>query len=395
MRHRLRLRTGCDEIRRGHPWIFRDADVRSLKARTGDVVEVRDARTGAFLATGIFDSESSLAIRILSFREGEEPDLALITRRLEAAVRHRERFIDTAATTAWRIVNGEGDGLPGLVADRYGDFAVIQPYATLWLPFLPAIADWIADRLGLRGVALRSRVRRVEDDVEESGLPEALAGERLPDELVILEHGLRFLAHTRSGRKTGLFLDQRDNRLAVAPFTRGKRVLNTFSYTGGFSVYAARAEATSTVNVDLSRGSAGAARRNFELNGFDPGNHEFVVADVFEWLAGASRSSFDVVILDPPSFATSRRQVFSAKKSYERLIAAACPQVTPGGILVLCSCTAQISLDAFVEAVADATWKDAGRVLRILEIRGLPADHPTMPGFPEGRYLKCVIGVLE
>jgi len=390
---RVYLRTGVETLRRGHPWVFRDADVQKLRARTGDVVDVHDARDGAFVARGVFDEETSLAIRLFTWKAGEDVDDALIVRRLDEAVALRERFVDRSRTTAYRVVNGEGDLLPGLVVDRYGDFLVVAPYAAFWLERLPRVAEHLAARLGVRGVEQKNRLRRIAPD--EPGEPTVgLLGEAVPEELVVLEHGLRFLAHTRAGQKTGLFLDQKDNRLAVAAQCAGARVLNTFSYTGGFSVYAARAGAAETVSVDLAKACAVYARQNFELNELGGERHRFVARDVFEYLADPADGAFDVVILDPPSFATSRAQVFSARKGYLELIRRACTRTARGGILVCCSCTAQIDTGTFAEIAAEATAR-AGRDYRVVEVRGLPADHPTLPGHPEGRYLKVLIGVLE
>jgi 23S rRNA (cytosine1962-C5)-methyltransferase len=241
-------------------------------------------------------------------------------------------------------------------------------------------------------VEQKNRLRRISAD-EPGEPPVPLLGDPVPEELMVLEHGLKFLAHTRAGQKTGLFLDQKDNRLAVAAHCAGARVLNTFSYTGGFSVYAARAGAAQTVSVDLAKACAVYARQNFALNDLPVERHQFVARDVFEYLADPSGGLFDVVILDPPSFATSRAQVFSARKGYIELIRRACARTAPGGILVCCSCTAQIDAGAFAEIAAEATAR-AGRDYRLVEVRGLPADHPTLPGHPEGRYLKVLIGTL-
>jgi 23S rRNA (cytosine1962-C5)-methyltransferase len=400
------LHSGCETIRRRHPWVYRDADVQKLRCRTGDVVDVHDARDGAFLASGIYDEETTLAIRLFTWTAGEAIDDALVDRRLDAAAALRERFVDRGRTSAYRVVNGEGDGLPGLVVDRYDDYAVVAPYAALWIPRLPRVAARLAAALGLRGVALKMKLRRAAPSPAPAapGPAEAarepagedvtpLWGEPIPEELVVREHGLRFLAHTRAGQKTGLFLDQKDNRRAVAALCRGARVLNTFSYTGGFSVYAAAAGAAATVSVDLARACAVYARRNFELNDLPTTAHDFVAADVFDYLADAAHGTFDVVILDPPSFATSRKQVFSARKGYVRLIQLACDRTAPGGLLVCCSCTAQIDAPTFADIAAEAAAR-ARRDYRVLEVRGLPADHPTAPGHPEGRYLKCLVGVL-
>lgn len=393
--HKLYLHTGCDQLRAGHPWVYRDADVRALgMLKSGAVIDVHDATDRTFIARGLYDADSAIAVRLFTWHDQQTVDLSFIRNCLTRSFARRQRFLDAERTTAYRLVNGEGDDLPGLVIDRYEAFAVMQPYSTIWLPWLRELAEFTCRDLGLRGAVLKNRIRQVRDEVAERGLAGTLCGESMPDSLVIREHGLEFIAAVGAGQKTGLFLDQRDNRFAVGKLCRGQRVLNLFAYTGGFSVYAAIGEARHVTSVDVARGCEAYARRNFELNGIAAERHAFVVADAFDYLARFDGEPFDVVILDPPTFATTKKQVFSASKGYQRLIQAAAQATRENGILVACSCTAQIPQAMFVEIAASATAR-AGRTYRLIEVRGLPFDHPTRAALPESRYLKCVVGTLE
>jgi 23S rRNA (cytosine1962-C5)-methyltransferase len=393
--HRLYLRTGCEQLRAGHPWVYRDAEVRALGTlKTGVMVDVFDAASRSFLARGLYDADSPIAVRLFTWQERETIDLDFLRERLARAFERRARFLDTSKTTAFRLANGEGDDLPGLVIDRYESFAVLQPYSTIWLPALRELAEFTGRTLGLEGAALKNRIRQVQGEIEERGLEGTLWGKPMPESLTIKEHDLTFVAAVGAGQKTGLFLDQRDNRLEVGRLCRDQRVLNLFAYTGGFSVYAAALGAQHVTSVDVARGCEPYARRNIELNSVAPERHAFVVADAFDYLARYDGAPFDVVILDPPTFATSKKQVFTASKGYERLIHSAARVTRPGGLLVSCSCTAQIHQFLFAEIAARATAR-AGRTYRLLEVRGLPRDHPTRAALPESRYLKCLIGLLE
>ncbi|MFO0984409.1 MAG: class I SAM-dependent rRNA methyltransferase [Planctomycetota bacterium] len=395
MARKLFLKSGCEKLRSGHPWVYRDADVRALGGvPMAAVIDVHDAADRAFIGRGLYDADSAIAIRLFTWNDDQPVDLDLVQRRLCSAFALRERFLDLGHTTAYRLVNGEGDDLPGLVIDRYQAFAVVQPYSAVWLPWLRDIAEITCQSLGLRGAVLKNRIRQVQDAVRRANLEGLLHGEPIPDSLVIQEHALAFVAAVGAGQKTGLFLDQRDNRLATARLCRDQRVLNLFAYTGGFSIHAAAHGARSVTSVDVARGCEPYALQNLQLNQLDAARHEFIVADAFAYLARHSGAAFDVVILDPPTFATTKKQVFTATKGYERLIEAAARVTRASGVLVCCSCTAQVGAALFMEIAARATAR-AGRSYRLLEVRGLPHDHPTRAALPESRYLKCLIGVLE
>lgn len=385
-------------LRRGHPWLFHGPRYPGIRsAQAGDVVECVE-EDGTFVARGLADPEPPIGVRVLTRDRRTAIDPPLIARRLAEALALRARFVDIHETTAYRWCNGEGDGLPGLVVDLYGAYAGVQVYTKAWHPFLDAIVAGLQAARPLDGICTRDRVRRAplpDKGREPDGAAlRVLAGTRPPADLVITESGTRFLASLDEGQKTGLYLDQRENRRRVRGWAAGADLLNLFSYTGGFGLHAAIAGAKRTTNIDASKRAQEAAKRNYALNGLDPAGHRFFADDVFDFLARSARrkEAYDIVICDPPSFATSRKGVFSALKSYRKLAAACLAVLRPGGMLVAASCTAQVTADAFGEALRDGA-ADAGVDLRAIATHGLPPDHPVPLAFPEGRYLKCVFAV--
>ena len=294
--------------------------------------------------------------------------------------------VRNAHTNAFRWLAGEGDGLPGVVADYYAGYVVLVTSSDA----LDSIVPWVVEGLGevtsLRGV-LRRRRHREGDQVE------MIAGRAPPRELVVEEHGARFLADLASGQKTGLFLDQRENRRFVSTLAAGRRMLNLFSYSGGFSVHAALAGATGVTSVDSAEPAMVDARRNFELNGLDPDMHHFEVADGYEFLtsARARGQSFDLVVCDPPSLAHKKQQLEAAARAYRRLFTLTLAVTKPGAYAALSSCTAQVGPELFRELVADAAAR-AGAELQIIHEAGQPIDHPVFAQHPEGRYLKFLVG---
>ena len=373
-------------IHAGHPWIWRDALAHASLA-TGAVVDVHD-RGGRFVARGLWDARSPLAVRVFTLDEDEALDGAMIRRRVADALAARRGVIEfsgPAETNAFRMVNGEGDFLPGVVVDLYHDTAVVRfdGDAARALEGDVVSAVVAAGRpLGLARVYERSRGAK----------GKALFGGEPPAVVEIRERGVRFAVDVIHGQKTGTFLDQRDNRAAIRPWAAGVAVANLFSYTGGFSVHAALAGARTVVSVDSAAPALASARDNFALNGIDPDAHRFECADVFEWLARgkAERRRFELMIVDPPSFAPSEKSVDKALAAYRDLFAESLALVAPGGVLAAASCSSHVDMEAFLGAIRDASAR-ARRPLRILETRGQPGDHPTVPAFKEGRYLKFVL----
>jgi 23S rRNA (cytosine1962-C5)-methyltransferase len=364
----------------GHPWVYRDHVPRSFTARSGAWVRIR---AGSFTGYALWDSASPIALRV--FSTVGVPDAAWVAERVAAAWELRAA-LRADGVSAFRCLAGEGDGLPGVTADFYAGFAVLVSYADAVEPIVPWAAAALERLPGIHGVLRRDRG-------EHAGELELYAGRLPPRELVIEEYGVRLPVDLYAGQKTGLFLDQRENRRHVAGLAAGRRVLNLFSYTGGFSLHAALAGAERVTSVDAAPGAIEAARRGFELNGLDPDAHEFVVGDAFEYLERAARDKlrFDLVISDPPSFAHNRQQLPAAERAYQRL-GTACLRVTaPGGLYVASSCTGQVSPDLFRELLASAASK-AHRRLQIVHDAGQPLDHPVLAGHREGRYLKFVVG---
>lgn len=365
----------------GHPWIYRDHVPPRFRAEPGAFVPVE---CGSFSGVAVWDPDSPIALRVLSRRQ--RPDAAWVAERLEDAVRLRQALLPPQ-TNAFRLLFGEGDGLPGIVVDVYAGFAILVSYS----PALSRLASWVAEALSrrpeIRGVC--ERVTRRRDRVSEL---RPLSGEPPPDVLFVQEHGLTYEVDLEAGQKTGLFLDHRENRRYLRGLSAGKSVLNLFAYTGAFSVSCAAGGATRVTSVDIAAPAIAAAARNFAHNRLAPEMHEGVAADVFEFLAKAKAEGrrWDLVIADPPSFASSRAELFGALRAYKRLHAAALSVLTPGGLYAGASCTAQVSPDAFRQTLAEAAARVRQRLTVVHEVAHAP-DHPYAAGHLEGRYLKLVL----
>jgi 23S rRNA (cytosine1962-C5)-methyltransferase len=385
-------------LQRGHPWIYRDRLPKDLRLASGTWVRVR---CGRFEAYGLWDARSPIAVRVYSRLQA--PDAAWVAERMRQAWHIREP-LRRQGTTAYRWVYGEGDGVPGLVVDLYGDYAVVETYADS----LGAVIDWVADGLRacarLKGILLHSG-RHPGPSVDPGRDPGAdprtgrvrlLWGRKPPRDLIVEENGLRLYVDLVAGQKTGLYLDHRENRRYLETWCEGKQVLNCFAYTGAFSLYAIRGGAARVTGVDIAPQVASEAARNLQLNGFDADEHPFVVADCFELLQqyAAQDLRFDLVILDPPSLARARKSRHAALRAYVRLNQAAMRCLPPGGLLATASCTSQVSPQAFREALGEAAAR-AGKRLLILHEAGQAIDHPVPAHFYEGRYLKFVLGRVQ
>lgn len=386
----------------GHPWIYRDALRPAPELEDGALVLVTNSE-GRPLGRGFWTASTPIAVRMLTTVAAD--DLwELLRQRLAVALRDRLRFIDLARTNAFRWVHGEADLLPGLHLDVYGGHGAVRfdgPGArAFYRAALPAEVARVGAEIGLH--TLIERVPRRRDGTAG----EAMAGSAgdngavllgaLPGgEIEVLENGLRFGVDLAHGQKGGLFLDQRDNRQRVRGLADGLSVLNLFGYTGGFSVYAAAGGATSTTTVDSAAGAIASARQNFERNGLSTVAAEFAVADVFAFLTEARKKGrrWDLVISDPPSFAPSRRALPDALRAYRRLHRLCAGVVRPGGIFCAASCSSHVDEGAFAESVV-AGCADAGGHFHEREQHGAGEDHPVLPVFPEGRYLKFIIGGL-
>lgn len=408
---RVVLRVGREKpVRQRHPWVFSgaiqkiDGDVED-----GGIADVVSAR-GEFLARGYLNRRSQIAVRLLAWDEREAIDDAFWRSRLERAIRARAMQDD-----AYRLVNAESDGLPGLVVDRYGDWLIVQAL-TLGIERVKAdLVRLLVDVWGkkVRGVYERSDV----ETREKEGLPlvtGVLHGEQPSDEIEISERGvapfdsaalslrlraehgsgraLRFGVDVKRGHKTGFYLDQRDNRRKVAAYCQDADVLNLFSYTGGFAVHALAAGAARVVNVDSSAEALALARRNIARNDFTVREDNFVEGNAFAVLRRyrAEGQQFDIIIVDPPKFVHSVGQIEKAARAYKDLNLVAMQILKPGGILATFSCSGLVSPDLFQKIVFGASI-DAGRDVQVVEKLSQASDHPILLSFPEAEYLKGLI----
>lgn len=366
-------------LQRGHPWIYRNQCGESPRLPDGSWVLLQ---CGDHSAYGLWDNSGPIAVRV--FSRQRKPDADWLAEKVETAWQLREP-VRAQDTTAYRWLNGEGDGIPGVVVDLYMDFAVVSYYAGSLEVVLPWLLPALRQKIRLRGILGRSP--------EDSREPFALWGRLPPRDLIVHEHGMKMHVNLLAGQKTGLYLDQRENRLFIERLSHGKKVLNCFAYTGGFSLFALRGGAIETINCDIAGAATEESRRNFALNGFEPKDHEFITGDAFELLESSRRQGrrFDLVILDPPSFARARKSRHAALRAYTRLNSLALGCVVEGGYLATASCTAQVSPEMFREMLGEAS-RQAGRQLTTIHEAGQAMDHPIPAGFPEGRYLKFVVG---
>jgi 23S rRNA (cytosine1962-C5)-methyltransferase len=389
---RLALRKDlARHLRAGHPWVFRraiEAAPRGLEA--GAVVDV--VEDGRFVARGYFDPHSAISVRILTRDAAEVIDAGFWRRRVRRAMALREALV--RGTTGLRLVHGESDGLPGVVADRYAGHVVLKLYSAGLTPHRGDVVEALRQEVpGLAGVYGRDEIPRDEEDDEAQPRGRVLWGAEPPERIEIDEHGMRLLVDVRRGQKTGLFLDQRENRRLVRELAPGRAEgLNLFGYTGGFSVAAALGGVGHVVTVDQDADAIRLARENFRANGLDAADHAFAVGDAFEWLRRyrAEGRRFDLVVCDPPAFAKSQKAVEGAVAGYASLNRAALQVLSPGGLLVTASCSARVSSEQFQDAVKEAAFKARVEIL-LVEERHQPPDHPVSPQFREGRYLKCLV----
>ena len=385
------LHPGRDErIQAGHLWVYRNEIARiEGSPEDGDAVTVRTA-AGRTLGTGLLNTRSLITVRLLT--SGEHTlDEAFFRARLETALSLRSRI--TAGTTACRLVFGEGDLLPGLIVDRYGQVLVVQTL-TLGMDLRkPLLVRLLGDLLSPRGIYARNdpAVRRLEGLPRETGW---LAGGG-PTEVEIEEDGLRFVVDVARGQKTGFFLDQRENRSHVATLASGAHVLDCFAYTGAWGIHAARRGAASVTGVEISADAMAQAERHAALNGVGE-RCRFVAENAFDELRRlvSTRARFDLVILDPPAFVKTRAALPAGLAGYKEINLRALKALRPGGWLVTCSCSYHVDEARLRETVREAA-RDAGRGIRVVESRSQARDHPVHPAMPETRYVKCLILWVE
>ena len=390
---RLRITARAESVlRSGHPWLFAESILEQNHAgKTGDLAVIYD-RQDRFLAFGLFDPDSPLRVRILHLGKPVRADRAWWSSRLGQTLARRNGLFDEQ-TTGFRWINGESDGWPGLVLDRYDDTLVLKIYTAAWLPRVEEILQLLVEHLQPRRIVLRLSRNILECAAGAFGRIDGqiLLGPALNNRVIFRETGLRFEADVVHGQKTGFFLDQRENRRLVERLALSRDVLNAFSFSGGFSLYAARGGARSATDIDISTHALEASRCNFALNSeikaIQQCRHETVQADVFEWLASTTQRHFDLIILDPPSLAKREAERQGAIRAYARLVLLGLNRLAKTGMLVACSCSAHVSDAEFFAAVLQAAAKSA-RTFTVVQKTHHAPDHPAT--FSEANYLKAI-----
>lgn len=379
------LRRGREQrVLGGHPWIFRSDIEREDGAADGLPVRVLTS-AGRFLAMAVYNPRSQISLRMLSRRD-EPIDGAFIRGRVRRALDYRRRFADLGSC---RLIFAESDGLPAVIADKFGDVIVVQILCLGMERFKADIVDALVKELSPRGVYERNDVpvRELEGLSQQTGL---LWGE-VPDRVEMQENGVRFLVDVKEGQKTGFFLDQKENRAAIAPFVPGMRVLDCFTHTGSFALHAARYGAAEVTGVDISEHACACALENARLNGVED-RVRFECANAFDFLRAqqTAKAQYDVVILDPPAFTKTRSAVEGALRGYKEINLRGMKLTRDGGFFVTCSCSQHVTPDLFRGMLMDAQ-KDAHVQLRQIEWRTQGRDHPILLSSPETQYLKCGI----
>lgn len=368
----------------GHPWVFRSDIARGRgDPQPGDTVRVTSSG-GRFLAMAVYNPASQIALRILSLKE-EPIDDMFIRSRVKRAVDYRRRFADMQSC---RLIYAESDGLPAVIVDSFGDVLVMQCLCLGMEKYKDILCDALMEELHPAGIYERNDVpvRELEGLQQVTGL---LRGE-VPDRVLMTENGIRFWVDVKNGQKTGFFLDQKENRAAIAPFVKDAQVLDCFTHTGSFALHAAHYGAKEVTGVDISEFACGFARENAALNGFS--NVDFVAANAFDFLKeqSAAGEQYDAVILDPPAFTKSRSAVEAAARGYKEINLRGMKLLKNGGYLITCSCSQHMLPGQFKDVILSAA-RDAHVNLFQIEYRTQGRDHPILPAAPETQYLKCGI----
>lgn len=376
-------------VAKGHPWLFSNSIQKINKApTTGDLAVIFKKADNKLMALGLYDTDSDIRIKIIyKGSESVQIDERFFNSRIQLAKKKREQLLETD-TNSYRLIYGESDGFPGLIADVYAQVLVLKLYSAIWLPHAANILPGLIQFSSAKTVVLRlsRKLQNLNSHHFKDG--EVIYG-KLKDEVVLFrEHGVRFSANVIHGHKTGYFLDHRDNRRVVGTMSPNKTVLDVFSYAGGFSVHALANGAKSVTSLDISAQALEVAKFNAGLNPTD-GRHEVIVGDAFEELEVLKRSknTFDLVVIDPPSFAKQQSEIQLALKKYAQLAKLGVQLTKAGGKLVLASCSSRVSKEEFIR-VNTETLKGMGCNFKIDKVSSHDIDHPI--GFPEAEYLKCI-----
>lgn len=376
-------------IKEGHPWIFEDSiEKESKPPKTGDLAIIFDRRRNQFLACGLYDLDSPIRIKVLQFRKGRKIDQGWFDEHLAIAFEKRQQLLSTS-TNSYRLLYGENDGFPGVICDVYGGNVVIKLYSAAWFPYLELLLEALKKTIAIHAVVLRLS-RNTEASKSRHGFENGsvIFGDLENEEVVFEEHGLKFSANLIHGHKTGYFLDHRHNRKQVGTWSKGKDVLDVFAYAGGFSVHALCGGAKRVVSLDISAQALEMAKKNAALNGSFP-QHELLVGDAFEQMEALQKegSTFDLVVVDPPSFAKKASEVPGAIQAYRRLLRLSIPLVRKNGVLVFASCSSRVRSEDFFEMIEEIL-RNEGVIFRCLKKTEHDVDHPIK--IPEGAYLKCL-----
>lgn len=376
-------------VKKGHPWVFDQSITKqSVEGKTGDLVVLFDNRKNKFMACGFYDPSSPIRIKILQANKPANINAEWFKTKIKTAYDKRIPLLKTA-TNSYRLIYGENDSLPSLIADVYSNVLVVKLYATFWLPYLKNILPELLTISNTETLVLRMS-RNVQKEGNEYGLKdgEVLHGTLENEVVVFEEHGVAFSANVIHGHKTGYFLDHRANRKRVGEMAKGKSVLDVFSYAGGFSVHALVGGATEVTSLDISGPALEIAKENAQLNNF-LGKHKTIVGDAFNEMENLARerSEFNIVVIDPPSFAKSAIEVDRAINSYKRLANLGLKLVKRGGTLVLASCSSRVTADVFFDLMEEV-MQTAKVNYKVLETTKHDTDHPI--GFKEGAYLKTI-----
>jgi 23S rRNA (cytosine1962-C5)-methyltransferase len=403
-----------------HPWVFSGALKQIPEGlKNGEPVALVNEE-GGFLAQGYFNSYSQIAVRLWSWDENEAVDDKFFEKRISAAYEIRKKFVESKKTDSYRLVHSENDLLPGLIVDKYADYLVLQFHTPGMEFWKDKIVKALKKIVKPEGIYERSDVRdrnRVVIASNSEAIPSNGGGNngiaasadanqpprndknqassllygKVPERIKITENGFKFWVDVMKGQKTGFFLDQRDKRQALTKYVEGKSVLNCFSYSGGFSIYALGAGAKHVVSVDSSQSALELAEENVKLNKLDAKKCEFICGDVKQYLSEAqqAKTNFDVIILDPPAFVKDRHKVQEGLIGYKKINEAALRLLSPGGVLVTASCSAHVSLSDFRYMLSESAGR-ARQTLQVLETYTHGIDHPELVAFTEGEYLKCL-----
>ncbi len=385
----IKLKPAAEKmVKREHPWVFSDSIIKQIiDGKAGDLAIIYDSKKNNFLACGLYDPYSPIRIKLIQFKKSAQINEEWFISKIENAFNTRIPLLETD-TNSYRLLFGENDNLPGFIADVYDKVLVIKLYSHIWFPYLNWIIPALIKTSECETVVLRlSRSLQSKGDIYGLNDGDVIYGTLETEVVVFREHGVLFSANVIKGHKTGYFLDHRHNRKRVGELSNGKSVLDVFSYAGGFSIHALRGGATEVVSLDISKQALEMAKGNAILNEHQ-GKHEIMVADAFDGLQSLidRQKKFDIVIIDPPSFAKRENEIEKAKKSYSRLAKLGSQLVVPGGILVLASCSSRVISEEFFN-ISEENIVAAGKTFEVLEKTYHDIDHPI--NFPEGAYLKC------